>query len=255
MGTRPIIGIATQTQDPIPGDRPISWVINQKYVQVLTTAGALPWLIAVIRDDEETLRLVYERLDGVFLMGGVDVDPGLYREERHARCGRMDPARDWVETRLTQWAVRDQKPLLGVCRGVQLINVALGGTLYQHLPDQFTSAIEHDASKDCDDFSYRDKSVHEVRTLSDTRLRRILGDKPLSVNSMHHQAIKGLAAPLVATAFAPDGLIEGVEGKDRSFLVGVQWHPEELCAGRPEMNRLFAEFVREAAEYRKSRAM
>jgi len=251
VGARPIIGIATQTQDPIPGVRSISWVVGQMYVRVLSTAGAVPWLIPVIQDDEETLRLIYERLDGVFLKGGVDVDPVHYNEQRHPLCGRLDAARDWVEFRLTQWAVRDKKPLLGVCRGVQVINVALGGTLYQHLPEQFTSTIVHDSVEDDEGPYQRDDIVHEISILPQTQLQRILGDKPLTVNSMHHQGIKALAPTLTATAFAPDGLIEGVEGKDGSFLVGVQWHPEELCAGRLEMNRLFTEFVWAAAEFQK----
>jgi putative glutamine amidotransferase len=206
-----------------------------------------------MQDDEETLQLIYDRLDGVFLKGGVDVDPVHYKEERHPLCGRVDAARDWAEFRLTQWAVRDKKPLLGVCRGVQVINVALGGSLYQHLPEQFTSTIVHESVGDTEGTSQSDTSMHDVKIQPNTQLQRILGDQPLTVNSMHHQGIKILAPTLIATAFAPDGLVEGVEGNDGSFLVGVQWHPEELCAGRLEMNRLFTEFVWAAAGFQKIR--
>jgi putative glutamine amidotransferase len=248
--SRPIIGIAAQSQNPPPGEQTECWAVEQTYVRALTDAGAIPWLIPGVQGDEDVLRQIYQRLDGVFLKGGADVDPALYNEARHASCGRADPARDWVEVRLAEWSARDRKPLFGVCRGVQLMNVALGGTLYQHLPEQFNTPIGHESSSDGAS-SARDTAGHEVRTLPDTRLRRILGDQPVGVNSMHHQAIKELAASLTATAFAPDGLIEGVEGKQGGFLVGVQWHPEELCAGRAEMNRLFEDFVAAAAEYQR----
>jgi putative glutamine amidotransferase len=249
VATRPVIGIAAQSQQPPPGEQTPSWAVEQTYVRALTDAGAIPWMIPALQGDEETLRLIYQRIEGVFLKGGVDVNPALYNEDRHSRCGTVDPARDWVEVRLAEWAVRDRKPLLGVCRGVQLMNVALGGTLYQHLPEQFGSSIVHDASEDGENSPRRDSAAHEVRTLPATRLRRILGDELVPVNSMHHQAIKELAATLVATAFAPDGLIEGVEGRQGGFVVGVQWHPEELSAGRADMQRLFGEFVQAAAEF------
>ncbi len=249
MGNRPVIGIVAQSQQPPPGEQTPSWAVEQTYVRALTDVGAVPWMIPALQGDEETLRLIYQRIDGVFLKGGVDVDPALYNEERHSRCGIVDPARDWVEVRLAEWAVRDRKPLLGVCRGVQLMNVALGGTLYQHVPEQFSSAIIHDTPEDGVKSPRSDGMAHEVRTLPATRLRRILGDEPVPVNSMHHQAIKELARPLMATAFAPDGLIEGVEGRQGGFVVGVQWHPEELIAGRADMQRLFGDFVRAALEF------
>jgi putative glutamine amidotransferase len=246
---RPVIGIAARTQEALAGECAPSWTVGQQYVRALTSAGALPWVIPLFPDDEETLKQIYGRLDAVFLMGGVDVDPANYNEEREPSCGKSDPARDWVEVRLVQWAVRDSKPLFGICRGVQLINVALGGTLFQDLPQQCPSAITHDFVAEPSTPKQRDAMVHEIQILPSTRLQQTLGDKPLDVNSMHHQGIKDLAPHLVASALAPDGLIEGVEGRDGSFLVGVQWHPEEMTSGRPEMCRLFTEFVGAAAAY------
>jgi putative glutamine amidotransferase len=121
---RPVIGIATQTLDPVPGQLPLCWVMGQRYVRVLVSCGAVPWVIPLLQGDDTTLRAIYDRLDGVFLTGGVDVDPAAYSEERHPLCGRTDPARDWTETLLVRWAVADHKPLFGVCRGIQVINVA-----------------------------------------------------------------------------------------------------------------------------------
>jgi putative glutamine amidotransferase len=242
---RPVIGIATQTLDAVPGKLPLGWIMGQRYVKGLTAAGAVPWLIPLLPDDEATLRGIYERLDGLFLTGGVDIDPSRYGEPRHARCDRSDPARDATELTLIRWALADARPILGVCRGIQALNVACGGSLYQHVPEQHPSAIKHDYFPGPPDYS-RDYLAHVVRFRPDSRLARLLGAEQVQVNSMHHQGIKRLAPGLAATAVAPDGLIEGVEAPDRPFVVGVQWHPEELVEQHPPQRRLFASFVEAA---------
>jgi putative glutamine amidotransferase len=218
--------------------------MGRKYVRTLADAGALPWLIPPLSGDLDTLRAVYERLDGLFLTGGVDIDPVHYGEARHERCDRGDADRDWAELTLIRWAVADGKPLFGVCRGIQALNVALGGSLYQHVPEQMPQAIKHDyfPSADAEGSYTRDYLAHRVRVEAGSRLAGLLGATDLAVNSMHHQGIKRLAADLRPTARAPDGLIEGVE-RDGSFCVGVQWHPEELAAVQPPQRRLFTEFV------------
>lgn len=251
MQVRPVIGIATQTLEAIPGELPMTWIMGQRYVRVLTSLGAVPWLIPLLPEDEETLRNIYERLDGVFLTGGVDVDPDSYREQRHPLCGKTDPPRDWTETRLIRWAIRDHKPVLGVCRGIQVINVAAGGTLYQDVQAQVPGAIKHDYFPTCGDYA-RDRLVHTVRLQPHTRLARILATDEVEVNSMHHQAVKDLAPGLVPCAFAPDGLIEGIEGANGQYLVGVQWHPEELADRMTPMRQLFASFLSAAAQYRQA---
>jgi len=129
MPTRPIIGVPTQTLEEIPGELPRCWVMSQQYVRVLVGAGAVPWIIPLLRGDRDTLRAIYDRLDGVFLPGGVDLHPEAYQEEPTPLCGRTDPDRDETELTLTRWAMEDHKPLLAVCRGVQVLNVAAGGTL------------------------------------------------------------------------------------------------------------------------------
>src|SRR5262245_10526468 len=122
MPRRPVIGIATQTLEAVPGELPPCWVMGQRYVRVLRDAGAVPWLIPLLLEDQATLREIYDRLKGVFLTGGVDVDPSRYGEARQSYCGRTDPARDDVEIQLIRWALADQKPILAVCRGIQILN-------------------------------------------------------------------------------------------------------------------------------------
>jgi putative glutamine amidotransferase len=246
---RPVIGIAAQTLEPIPPRLPLCWVMGQRYVRVLAAAGAVPWLIPLLQGDEGTLRAVYENLDGVFLTGGVDVDPSNYGEERQARCDRADPARDWTELTLIRWALADGKPVLGVCRGVQALNVACGGSLYQEIADQHPDAIKHDYFPAAD--YTRDYLAHPVRVAAGSRLGRLLGADEVRVNSMHHQGVKRLAPDLAAVAFAPDGLIEGVERPGRAFVVGVQWHPEELAETPGPHRRLFAGFIAAAQTFRR----
>jgi putative glutamine amidotransferase len=222
--------------------------MGQQYVRALTAAGAVPWLVPLLPEDEATLRCIYDRLDGVFLTGGVDVNPAHYGEPVHRLCGPTDADRDETEIRLIRWAQADHKPTLGVCRGHQMINVALGGSLYQDVGDQHPQAIKHDYFPSSGDYT-RDYVVHDVAVTGGSRLAAVLGTGPVCVNSMHHQGVKRLAPGLQATAFAPDGLIEGVEGSNGHFLVGVQWHPEELTDKDPAMRRLFGEFLAAAAAF------
>jgi putative glutamine amidotransferase len=253
---RPIIGVPTQTLQTlggVPADIPPSWVMSQRYIRALTTAGALPWMIPLVGDDPDTLRGIYDELDGVFLPGGADIDPAAYGEARHPRCDNTDPARDRVELALAGWAMADHKPVLGVCRGLQLVNLAAGGTLYQDLAEQMPGAIKHDY------FPFggrhaRDYLAHEVRIAAGSRLAALFGAGAVKVNSMHHQGIRTLGAGLAATAVAPDGLIEGIESADGSYVVGVQWHPEVLTDSCPKTRRLFESFIEAAREVREARA-
>jgi putative glutamine amidotransferase len=239
---RPVIGIATQSLEPIPGRLPACWVMGQRYVRALAEVGAVPFLLPLLRDDIATLRAAYNRLDGIFLTGGVDIDPSNYGESRHEQCDHGDPDRDWTEIQLIRWALADCKPVFGVCRGIQAMNVACGGSLYQHVPEQYPAAIKHDCFPTATEYT-RDYLAHPVHVESESRLGRLLGKHDLPVNSMHHQGIKRLAPGLTATAFAPDGLIEAVERTDAPFCIGVQWHPEELAPAHPPMRALFTAFV------------
>ena len=243
---RPVIGIPTQTlhvMDSIQPGLPPSWVMNQRYYLAAASAGAIPWMIPLLHQDRDTLRGIYDRLDGVLLAGGVDMDPATYGEARHPLCGVTDPARDAVELQLTRWAFEDGKPLLGICRGLQVVNVARGGTLYQDIAAQRPGAIKHDYFPTAG-FT-RDRLAHEVAVEPGSRLAKALGTGPIRVNSMHHQGIDQLGDGLRVTGTAPDGLIEGVESVNGPYLVAVQWHPESL---EDHAAALLAPFIEAANE-------
>jgi putative glutamine amidotransferase len=258
MHKRPIIGIPTQSlhsMHGVPTDLPASFAMSERYVRTIAEAGGVPYMLPLLHDDDETTRAMYDSLDGVLLPGGADLDPASYSEERHPACDRSDPPRDLVELKLVRWAMSEQKPILGVCRGIQIVNVAAGGTLYQDVGSQFAGSIKHDYFPGRG-FA-RDHLAHEVRIIAEhSRLAAIFGAGELRVNSLHHQGICRLGDGLLVTAVAPDGLIEAVEhsGEDY-FMVAVQWHPEALYAGDQRARHLFAEFIDSAAAFRDSHAI
>ena len=254
MQQRPVIGIPMQTLqaiDGIPESLPMSWVMNQRYVLTLTSVGAVPWMVPLL-GDAGTLREVYERLDGVFIAGGVDMDPGTYGEETSPLCGRIDPPRDQAELALVRWAMEDRKPVLGVCRGLQVINVAAGGTLYQDLAAELPDSIKHDYFPGAGGHA-RDFLAHEIRIEGRSHLHQSFGCEEIRVNSMHHQAIKQLGEGLVPTAWAPDGVIEAAESREHPFLAGAQWHPEMLADTDPPTLQLFTSFVHAAVAFQAGR--
>jgi putative glutamine amidotransferase len=242
MGRRPVIGIATQTLPAVPGERQACWLMGRSYVEELRKVGAVPWVIPLLPHDPDTLAEIFDRLDGVFVTGGVDVDPSRYGEPKSPLCGTTDPDRDAVEIALLNHARSRRLPVFAVCRGIQILNVACGGTLYQDVTAQVPAALKHDYFPTPERPS-RQFLAHDVTVKPGSRLGHVLGESVVPVNSMHHQAIKDLAPGLVPTAYAPDGIIEGVEGTDDQYLVAVQWHPEELTESQPGMKRLFASFA------------
>jgi putative glutamine amidotransferase len=248
--SRPLIGVPTQTLQAIeiiPEGLPHSWVMNHRYFVALTLVEAAPIMVPLLAQDEATLRAIYDRLDGVFLAGGVDVDPNAYNEDRLDVCGNTDPDRDAVEIMFTKWAIEEGKPVLGVCRGMQVINVACGGTLVQDVQHESERFLKHDYYP-TQGFE-RDYLAHEAMVTPDSYLHTVYGGATIKVNSMHHQGIRKLGDNLAATIHAPDGLIEGVEGTQENFLVGVQWHPEMLIERDAGTRRLFAEFRDAAAAF------
>jgi putative glutamine amidotransferase len=245
---RPIIGVPTQTLQSLGGvsaEIPPSWVMSQRYVLTLTSAGAIPWLIPLI--DDETLRGVYDALDAVFLPGGADIDPVSYGTDPHPLCDKTDRERDRVELALARWAMGEGKPVLGVCRGMQLINLAAGGTLFQDIAEQLPGSIKHDYFPFSGQNFTRDFLAHEVTVAEGTRLAGVFGAGDLRVNSMHHQGVRDIGAGLVVSATAPDGLVEGLESDNGHYVVGVQWHPEALTDNQAAARKLFDEFVQVAA--------
>jgi putative glutamine amidotransferase len=240
-----------QAIDGIPSELPHSWVMNHRYFTALTYVGAAPIMVPLLVGNEAALRTIYERLDGVFLAGGVDIDPSSYKEDKLDVCGRTDPDRDAVELMLTRWALAEGKPVLGVCRGMQVINVACGGSLLQDVAEASPRFLKHDYFP-TQGFA-RDHLAHAAMVAPGSYLHRVYGGATIEVNSMHHQGIAQLGTGLAATIHAPDQLIEGIEGTGDTFLVGVQWHPEMLIERDAGTRRLFEEFRDAAAAFAVSR--
>ena len=213
---RPLIGI-TPLHDPRRGRL---WILPH-YPAALEEAGALPVLLP-LTDDGEVLDQLSGRLDGLLLSGGHDVDPALYGQELLPCCGPLSPAKDRAELALLERFLRLDKPVLALCRGMQLLNVHLGGTLYQDLDTQFPTRVPHRQQPPYE------LPVHAVSVSPGGPLYRIVGREQLAVNSYHHQAVRHTAPALSVQARAPDGLVEAVALPGARFVLGVQWHPEDL---------------------------
>lgn len=216
------------------------FIQNTTYLRAITDAGAAP-IIIPLQLDEATLRVIYDTVDGVFLPGGEDIDPTQYGEEHHELLGATDAERDRTEMLLGRWALADGKPLMAICRGIQVLNVITGGSLYQDIRALRADSEKHDYFPP--QFE-RVRISHEVHIHPKSRLGRIFGPATM-VNSMHHQALKSLGARCHPIAWAPDGVVEAIEVDGHPFALGVQWHPEELAThlADPASRRLFADFV------------
>jgi putative glutamine amidotransferase len=237
----PIIGITcTQIDPPEDQGRP-RFGLSETYVRAVAAAGGAPLLIPLLTE-REMLRALYERLDGLLLSGGGDIDPCHFGETVHESCRRILPDRDDMELALVRWAAEEHKPLLGICRGIQVLNVALGGSLYQDIPSQFPEALAHTPNP----AHPREEPSHPVSIRPGTHLARILGASSLAVNSFHHQSLKDLAPGLSVTAQAPDGVVEAVELAGHPFALGVQWHPEEMADLDFHARRLFSALTKAA---------
>lgn len=209
--------------------------VNKDYVDAVTKAGGVPLLLPPVEDAETVCR--YVRLcDGFILSGGGDINPALYGETPHPKLEEFHSTLDRSQWLLTQEILRADKPLLAVCRGVQLLNVVQGGTLWQDV-----SAIDHPVMLHSQ-FSPRGDLFHPVNIAQGSILHRLFGDK-LEVNSFHHQCLKEPGKGLKITATAPDGIIEAVEMPDRRFVIGIQWHPEMLLTASDTMLPLFRQLM------------
>lgn len=244
MSRLPLIGVSTSTTpDGEPGETPPRAWLNNAYLRAVQQAGGVPILLPPHLDDR-ALDALWARLDGLLLTGGGDVDPARFTAEpRHPTVDLVSEARDRLEIALTERALHDQRPLLAICRGIQVLNVALGGSLHQDIAAETGSTIAHSQA------APRHRPTHAVKVMGEgTRLGEMLGAGEVDVNSMHHQAIKRLGRGLRDVAWAPDGIIEGVElvADARGFVVGVQWHPEELAPHDQTARNLFRALVASA---------
>jgi putative glutamine amidotransferase len=213
--------------------------VISNYTRAIEMAGGAPVAIP-LELGEEALRDIFARLDGLLLAGGLDVHPGEFGETVEPFCGDIDQARDAVELDLSRRAIGEKMPVLGICRGVQVLNVASGGTLYQDLPAQMEHVLPHAHVPGAP----RNQRTHTIEIDSSSRLARIFGTTQLQVSSLHHQAIKRVAPGFRVVARAPDGIVEAVESTNGQFAVGVQFHPEDLVDDDERMLGLFEEFVR-----------
>lgn len=236
---RPLIGIPSGSLEPSPAAGAPYFQFNGNYPAALAASGALP-IVIPLDLPEDALRAIFERLDGLCLAGGGDVAPAYYTEEPHPALGTVDTLRDATELTLARWALAADLPVLGICRGIQLLNVAAGGSLYQDLPAQLPDAGRHDFKLS---ESPWERPVHRVRMAVDSQLPGIFGTHELMTNSFHHQAVKRPADGFPAVAWADDGVIEAIEHRSRRFAVGIQWHPEGMYRTDPRAQKLFAAFV------------
>jgi putative glutamine amidotransferase len=238
---RPLIGI---TSSEITGERGKPY--HRAYAPnayAVADAGGLPVYIPPGLD-EMILRDLYERLDAVLLPGGPDVHPAYYGQELRPETKNIDDARDALELTLTRWTVEDDRPLFGICRGHQVMNVALGGTLVQDIPSQLETELTHELPSGLP----RDTRSHDVEIDPHSRLAAILGTSHVKVNSLHHQSVERPAPGIALTAYAPDGVVEALEIPEKQFVLSVQWHPEDLYGDDTMMRRLFESFVQAARE-------
>jgi putative glutamine amidotransferase len=242
MPRRPLIGITSfETKYSEPPHLPI-FALNRRYVMAIEAAGGAPLMLPPGLSDD-SLHVTFDRLDGLLLSGGGDIDPVCYGEAPHSATREISADRDRMELALARWTVNEDKPVFAICRGIQVLNVALGGSLVQHIPTQVDGALQHTFEPTQ---VARDHIAHSVQIESGTCLREVMGVDRAGANSWHHQSIKQVAPSLRVTAHAPDGVIEAVELPAHRFAIGVQWHPEWLYDDQPEMMRLFEALVQAA---------
>jgi putative glutamine amidotransferase len=213
---------------------------NSSYANAVIQAGGLPVLIP-LQVQGELLAELLQRVDGLIFSGGGDIDPAYYGETPQvANLDEVQPGRDKLEIELMRLATRQHKPFLAICRGIQVMNVANGGSLWQDVASQKPQPIRHDYYRNHHPRNYL---AHEVSLEAGSLLGQILETGRLPVNSLHHQGVKKVASPLKAAGYAPDGLVEVLEVRDHPFGLGVQWHPEELVADQEAARKMFQAFV------------
>ncbi len=243
--TRPLIGLTACTKPVRSGQKErLNEAVPRGYVEGVEGASGLA-VVLPNTGDPSRARSYLDRIDGLLLTGGDDVHPRLFGEAPHPRLDLVDERRDQFEIALLLAARERRMPVFGICRGIQVMNVALGGDLYQDLPSQADSKVGH-AQRTLDEGPW-----HDIEVCRGTRLAEVLGEAKTAVNSYHHQACRRVAEGLSVTATAPDGVVEALEDPGQPFFLGVQWHPEVLDGGAAATSkRLFAAFVAAAREFR-----
>jgi len=246
VSNRPVIGIPVGQGTNPRGAK--LYTVHQLYLNAVYRTGGIPCPVP-LHLDESLYNDIFQRLDGLLLAGGEDVDPSFYGDEPKKEIEKTDPHRDQVEMMLARWAVAEQMPILGICRGHQLLNVALGGKLYQDIYAELGIEEIHDMRGKGENF--RRKRPHQVILDPQSKIAQELG-AVLWVNSLHHQAVATPGQGMKVVGTSPGGVIEAMELEDHPFAVTVQWHPEMLVDDEL-MLRVFQAFVSEAAHYHAER--
>jgi len=239
---RPIIGITGRKDTSARLVHSPMYSVGETYVHAVHQAGGAPVILPPMLAEADWTALL-GRLEGLLLSGGEDLHPRQYGQPPEAWLGGVDETRDTSELGLIRAALEMRKPIFAICRGIQVLNVALGGTLYQDLAAQVPGALDHAFLMS----RSLDQSIHPVTLEADSALVRLLGGVTFAVNSAHHQSIQTPGAGLRVVGRAPDGVIEAVELADYPFCIGVQWHPEALVRSDPAMAALFAALVEAAS--------
>ncbi|WP_462411696.1 gamma-glutamyl-gamma-aminobutyrate hydrolase family protein [Neobacillus sp. Marseille-QA0830] len=215
--------------------------VHHDYHKSVAANGGIPIVLPYINPELAIETLAF--CDGIILSGGEDVDPLFFGQDPHPQLGPLTPERDLTEMAIARFALDNDIPLLAICRGIQILNVALGGTLIQDIPSQVKESIQHSQKID------RSRDTHWVTLVKDSRLFQVLGSEKVRVNSLHHQAIDRVANDLRIVAQSSDGIVEAVEYiKPSTFTIGVQWHPESMARANQAMNQLFAEFIKSSTK-------
>ena len=240
---KPIIGVTPDfnagNRKDMGGKEP-TYFLRARYMKAIEDAGGIPVVLPLL-SNRAGWRQVVSHVHGLLVTGsGSDLAPELYGERQRHKFARMSRERTTMELGIAKAAYRDGVPMLGICGGMQSLNVALGGTLYQDIAAQLKTPIDHLPSYSAT------KTSHSVQVAPGSLLRRIAGKARMDVNSSHHQSIKKVAPNLVQTAVSPDGVVEAIEAPAHSFFLGVQWHPEFLYERDPIQRRLFTALVRAA---------
>ena len=239
---RPLIGVFPSTKD----DSTV-W-LYENYTDALVSLGALPVIIPTHgKGEKDTLFELMDRCDGFLFTGGVDIEPSRYGEKRWEACKVFSPKRDAFELLALSYALKWRKPILGICRGCQLINIALGGTLCQDIPTAHPNAARHSSS------SITDPTLHEIIIPEESPLYELSGEPRVTVNSFHHQCVDKLGDGLKILASSPDGIPEGVYAEGEPFVMGVQWHPERAYKHSALDAAVFSRFIKEACKRAKQR--
>jgi len=228
---KPIIGILAEI------DTELNARVQYTYVSAIEKSGGLPLLLPNVNETEALERFAYI-CDGFFFTGGADVNPLRYGEQPKAACGEIQLQRDELEFKVFEKVICTQKPILAICRGAQLVNVALGGTLYQDIPSEINTDISHRQSEP------KTSPSHEVRVLDGTPLSELMNKERIKANSFHHQAVKTLGKGLEIMALANDDIIEAFYLSGQRYLRAYQWHPERLCDNDTHNRLIFDDFIK-----------